>query len=494
MIGDRRLMNLGERSLSGPSKYLPGGYMMTSIHCPRGSTYTALLQTERIFIIRQEWQGPGRSQMLCHSHMMLGFLKVMRLSTDFETTSMPVDSTQVFPSFKSLYQGDHLGVEFALSSHSAMLSGWGILRGPNRILGHHPFPLGPDYEGLVIDDYFALTCQPLTCPDEPCCLGFLKTATAAYDKERVLGSPEKDVVGSQHFSVVGAEIDSSQATRSRGAVLVAASLAKRLSLVSLSLSVAALPMISRSLASRLSGTLDFCAHVSSVSGLCFGWDLQAWRGRWKEGWWGPGATQTDCWGVGSGFHPVFCCKLKRTSPLLQPGLCNRCFLEERCCRFPGCWSWGGQSKMVGWWQARCIHEAWQPFQSCSPWAWLWFWGHQQSRGWFGRGVVCSSKEGCEARVLLWFLWDMRWIRGGLSRGGQTWFECNASDRIVGLGAFWPWQSQSLGVAVLYASDWEAEVCDVWTTMSDVEPCSSPCCQELQAAPWFQQEMQKDLVW
>ena len=163
-------------------------------------------------------------------------------------------SSQVFPSFRSLYQGDHLGVEFALSSHSSMLSDWGLLKACNRVLGHGPFPFGPDYEGLVIDDYFSVSCQPLSDHKRPHCLDHLETAMNAYKSEKVLGSPEKDVVGSQHFAVVGAEIDSSQAARSRGAVLVAASLAKRLSLVSLSLRVAALPIISRGLASRLSGT------------------------------------------------------------------------------------------------------------------------------------------------------------------------------------------------------------------------------------------------
>ena len=32
--GDRRLMNGGERSISGPSRSLPGGYLITSTHCP----------------------------------------------------------------------------------------------------------------------------------------------------------------------------------------------------------------------------------------------------------------------------------------------------------------------------------------------------------------------------------------------------------------------------------------------------------------------------
>ena len=279
MIGDRRLMNMGERSLSGPSKYLPGGYMMTSIHCPRGCTIYGIVTDRKDFYHQARvTRSRAESNALPFSYdagLFEGDEALSRLRDHLNAGYGPrevvgdrygkpglgkkrkgllVDGTQLYPSFKSLYQGDHLGVEFALSSHSAMLSCWGLLKRSNRICGHHPFPIGPDYEGLVIDDYFGLTCQPLTCPDEPSCLGFLKTATAVYSREGVLGSPEKDVVGSQHFSVVGAEIDSSQATRSRGTVLVAASLAKRLSLVSLSLRVAALPMISRGLASRLSGT------------------------------------------------------------------------------------------------------------------------------------------------------------------------------------------------------------------------------------------------
>ena len=35
-IGDRRLMNGGERSIQGPSRYLPGGYLMTSLHVAPG--------------------------------------------------------------------------------------------------------------------------------------------------------------------------------------------------------------------------------------------------------------------------------------------------------------------------------------------------------------------------------------------------------------------------------------------------------------------------
>ena len=49
MIGDRRLMNAGERSLSGPSRYIPAGYMMTSIHCPKGSTLYGIVTDRKDF-------------------------------------------------------------------------------------------------------------------------------------------------------------------------------------------------------------------------------------------------------------------------------------------------------------------------------------------------------------------------------------------------------------------------------------------------------------
>ena len=135
--------------------------------------FMELWQTGRTSIIRQESQGPGQNQMLCRSPMMLGFLKVMRLLADYGIISMPAmglerlwvaatgnlalgRSARAYwstapnsnPSFKSLYQGDHLGVEFALSSHSAMLSCWGLLKRSNRICGHHPVSnSGPTMRG-----------------------------------------------------------------------------------------------------------------------------------------------------------------------------------------------------------------------------------------------------------------------------------------------------------------------------------------------------------
>ena len=49
-IGDRRLMNGGERSISGPSRSLPGGYLITSMHCPAGFQLVGAVTDRKDFL------------------------------------------------------------------------------------------------------------------------------------------------------------------------------------------------------------------------------------------------------------------------------------------------------------------------------------------------------------------------------------------------------------------------------------------------------------
>ena len=60
----------------------------------------------------------------------------------------------LFAGFASLFQGDHLGVEFAFCSHQNLLEEAGLLKDSQQIRGLHPFPRGPHYSSLVIDDFF----------------------------------------------------------------------------------------------------------------------------------------------------------------------------------------------------------------------------------------------------------------------------------------------------------------------------------------------------
>ena len=67
----------------------------------------------------------------------------------------------VFVAFRSLFQGDHLGVEFALRSHEVLLERGGLLIPLTRLQGNKPFPIGSRLEALVIDDYFAVGAEPV---------------------------------------------------------------------------------------------------------------------------------------------------------------------------------------------------------------------------------------------------------------------------------------------------------------------------------------------
>jgi hypothetical protein len=66
-----------------------------------------------------------------------------------------------YASFGLLFQGDDLGVEFALQAHEGLLVDAGLLNPDCRVLGNAPFPLGKRFRGLIIDDYFAIGAEPV---------------------------------------------------------------------------------------------------------------------------------------------------------------------------------------------------------------------------------------------------------------------------------------------------------------------------------------------
>ena len=164
------------------------------------------------------------------------------------------DCTELFPCFRSLFQGDHLGVEFALDSHQTLLRQEGLLDPSKRLFGSKCIPPGRCYEGLIIDDYFCIGVEKKkTKSGSSFAATALAQARAAYEKHVLEGSPEKDVVAERKFKAGGAEIDASENTLSLGLISVGSPFAKRLALSALSLRVAKMPAISRQLAFRLSG-------------------------------------------------------------------------------------------------------------------------------------------------------------------------------------------------------------------------------------------------
>ena len=71
--------------------------------------------------------------------------------------------------------------------------------------------------------------------------------------EAIIGSDEKTVRGEENFKIIGAEVLSCKRLRDAGIVSVAAPLSKRIPMSMLSLAIAELPCVSRSLASRAAG-------------------------------------------------------------------------------------------------------------------------------------------------------------------------------------------------------------------------------------------------
>ena len=136
----------------------------------------------------------------------------------------------------------------------------------------------PLHVGLVIDDYFAIGRQRIGDRRTPEVVKCLDTARKAYEREGVLGSPEKDVINSQRFKVVGAEVNCSEEVRSRDLATVSAPTAKRLSMSVLSLKAAVLPVVSRGLMSRLIGSwtsvIMYRRCLSSTMSMVFQYGVQ----------------------------------------------------------------------------------------------------------------------------------------------------------------------------------------------------------------------------
>eukprot|EP00438_Fugacium_kawagutii_P001504 Skav202550 [mRNA] locus=scaffold2011:388236:392729:- [translate_table: standard] len=298
-IGDRRLPNLREYHVDGPSKHLPSGHLLAQLHVAQGQKLLGSVTDRRDFyhqaLVSDE---RARTNMLPFSFPLNDFSGTLaheaylkkketlgrrkRSRTDdgdqlgkakhepppgpfgevSENTQLgkakhepPSGSLgEVFPVFRSLFQGDHLGVEFALSSRERLLVDEGLLIDKERLLGHHRVPFGPRWTGLIIDDFFALGAERISTPklNSFACRA-LGRARAIYDKHRLEGSPEKDVEAEDHFKAAGAEIDSRLETLRSGACYVGAPLAKRIALSTMSLRVARLPSITPKLAARLTG-------------------------------------------------------------------------------------------------------------------------------------------------------------------------------------------------------------------------------------------------
>jgi hypothetical protein len=109
--------------------------------------------------------------------------------------------------FRSVLQGDHLGVEVATQAHANLLRSYALPHEDCRVTASRPLRSSKIAEGLVIDDYFAVSIQPKLCSSQPRALLCYETAQRAYQDFDILGSPQKDVIGACEGKVIGAYIN-----------------------------------------------------------------------------------------------------------------------------------------------------------------------------------------------------------------------------------------------------------------------------------------------
>ncbi len=238
-IGDRRGRNHCETSVFGPSKSLPSGSDLTEIFLDAASQRLHLSITDRKDFYHQFAVTPTRAlSNTLHCGLPVDLLRDTKAYAAFVDrfakksggrTSIGDGLLQhgrfpevgrkapevLFPSFKSILQGDHGGVEYACQAHVGLLQSYGLLSHGNRLVANRPFRGSCLLEGLVIDDYFSIGIShkdDAASPD----VGCFDAAQHAYKEHSLLGSPLKDIRGARQGKVIGAAINASEDALSRG--------------------------------------------------------------------------------------------------------------------------------------------------------------------------------------------------------------------------------------------------------------------------------------
>eukprot|EP00435_Cladocopium_sp_Y103_P013731 s39_g3.t1 len=257
-IGDRRGRNAVEKRVLGPSSCLPTGPDLLDFWVnARQDTLSVICTDRRDFYhqfsttenrTRSNTVGPPvKLSDLVGTHAYEVFMesKRSRKPSRLELGDrLGLSDRQAFArcahdeamvGFKSIFQGDHAGVEIATDAHQGLLKSVGLLNERSRLVSNRPFAGGPLCEGLVIDDYFAVAAVPksILLPDPA--LDCLRTSKWIYNTHGIIGSDDKDIVGERKAKVIGASLNASPQCQDRGHILVSAPAEKRLALSWISL-------------------------------------------------------------------------------------------------------------------------------------------------------------------------------------------------------------------------------------------------------------------
>ena len=274
-IGDRRGRNAVECKVQGPSSNLPAGPDLCDLFLDLRKKRISVSVSDRRDFYHQIWVtrsraitntlGPGLPQEWLKQTSAFGSFLLRSAKARYQrrehgdhllsSWSNRVDKHGlIWASFKSVLQGDHAGVEIATAAHSQLLKNVGLLSEDSSMVASRPWRDDSLAEGLVIDDYFAVSVDDKHLPDaDTRSAQAYRTAQKAYGAVPLLGSPEKDVFAAKEGKVIGAFINGSDRATALGVCTVAAPAAKRLALSALTLELCSLPYTTVSLHRRILG-------------------------------------------------------------------------------------------------------------------------------------------------------------------------------------------------------------------------------------------------
>ena len=282
-IGDRRGANGQESKLLGPSRMLPSGSDIMELVCDPSCETIRVSITDRKDFYHQLWASPEKSWRntlappipiaeVCKSRAFVSFQasrSERRYARDRHGDRLHQVDTEVgvappndhcWVSFGSILQGDHTGVEVATAAHNNLLCERGLLAPLSTLQSNRCLRNDKHCQGLVIDDYFSLSVEPLgKSIAESLSVKDYRVAQLAYQEHSLLGSPQKDIEGQECGKVIGAFINSSEAARKRKLVTLAAPIQKRISLSVITMQVCQL--------SHTTDALHLCLLGAWVSAL-----------------------------------------------------------------------------------------------------------------------------------------------------------------------------------------------------------------------------------
>ena len=265
VTGDRRGRNYAEDRLLGPSSRLPSGADLVELSLNPRSQCLRIFCTDRRDFYHQfdvsddkaaaNTVGPTFSGgQLSGLEAFANFLAkknnfaVSKRRRDVAGDMLHGDANwmhswprppsllqgEYYISFGSIFQGDHGGVELATQAHENLLKSVGLLSDKtSRLESNRPIAGSSLVEGLVIDDYFAISVEDRALP-------CIDKSQEIYSKHMILGSPHKDVKGDVRSKVIDAELNSGSHACTQGVATCGAPVAKRLSLSTTTLQLAQL--------------------------------------------------------------------------------------------------------------------------------------------------------------------------------------------------------------------------------------------------------------